>query len=136
MIRFIVHAGHELTIRPYLSQWAGSLAEKIAIVRQEYVPAFGFTVLETVSMARTMYYGETGFETKADKDIVLKALEATDTAVFADRQLGQISGGERQRVFIARALAQETPFSLPLSLSASTYIMLLLPVQHPIFTLS
>ena len=88
------------------------LAEKIAIVRQEYIPAFGFTVLETVSMARTMYYGETGFETKADKDIVLKALEATDTAVFADRQLGQISGGERQRVFIARALAQETPILL------------------------
>ncbi len=88
------------------------LARQIAIVRQEYVPAFGFTVREAVSMARTMFYDKTGFESKADREIVAKAMEATDTAEFADRQLGQISGGERQRVFIARALAQETPILL------------------------
>lgn len=88
------------------------LAKQIAIVRQEHVPAFGFTVRETVSMARTMFYDKSGFESKADREIVVKAMEATDTTEFANRQLGQISGGERQRVFIARALAQETPILL------------------------
>jgi iron complex transport system ATP-binding protein len=85
-----------------------ALAKKVAVVRQEFVPMFGFSVLETVLMARVPYYGWLGFESKRDREIANRALEATDTAKFARRQLGQISGGERQRVFIARALAQDT----------------------------
>jgi iron complex transport system ATP-binding protein len=53
-----------------------------------------------------------GFETQADKEIIAGALETTDTAVFADRPLSHLSAGERQRVFIARALAQQTPILL------------------------
>ena len=89
-----------------------ALARKVAVVRQEFVPVFGFSVVETVLMARTPYYGPVGFESKADREIVSEALAATDTVEFARRQLGQISGGERQRVFIARALAQDTPILL------------------------
>ncbi len=89
-----------------------NLAKKAAVVRQEFVPVFGFSVVETVLMARTMHFGPMGFESQADRDIVNDALKATDTAQFARRQLGQISSGERQRVFIARALAQETPILL------------------------
>jgi iron complex transport system ATP-binding protein len=88
------------------------LAQKIAIVRQEFIPAFGFSVIETVMMARTAKFGQLGFESEQDIKIVEDALKATDTFEFANRQLNQISGGERQRVFIARALAQDTPILL------------------------
>ena len=88
------------------------LAQKIAIVRQEFVPVFDFCVAEMVSMARTPYLGTFGFEGEADKKIVAEALETTDTSRFASRPLAELSGGERQRVFIARALAQNTAILL------------------------
>ena len=88
------------------------LARKVAVVRQEFVPVFDFTVTEVVSMARTPYLSPLGFESKADREIVAEALDMTDTAQFASRPLAQLSGGERQRVFIARALAQNTPVLL------------------------
>ena len=89
-----------------------TLAEKVAVVRQEFVPVFGFSVFDTVMMARTAYFGQMGFESRADRKIVNEALEATDTAQFSSRLLGNLSGGERQRVFIARALAQNTAILL------------------------
>ncbi len=88
------------------------LARKIAVVRQELVPVFDFTVEETVSMARTPYLGTFGFESQADRVLVQEVLQLTDTERFADRLIGHLSGGERQRVFIARALAQDTPILL------------------------
>lgn len=88
------------------------LARKIAVVRQEFVPVFDFTVIQTVSMARTPYLGTFGFMDKTDRQIINEALEATDTTQFSSRALGSLSGGERQRVFIARALAQKTPILL------------------------
>jgi len=89
-----------------------NLARKIAVVRQEFVPVFDFTVEETVSMARTPYLGTFGFESQADRTLIREALQLTDTERFADRSIGHLSGGERQRVFIARALAQDTPILL------------------------
>lgn len=91
---------------------AQALAKRVAVVRQEFVPVFGFSVIEMVLMARTPYFGPFGFESKADKQIVNEALQATDTVQFALRPLGSLSSGERQRVFIARALAQDTPILL------------------------
>jgi iron complex transport system ATP-binding protein len=88
------------------------LAQKVATVRQEFVPVFDFTVAEVVSMARTPYLGTFGFDGKKDTDAVNEALEATDTAWFALRPLSSLSAGERQRVFIARALAQNTAIML------------------------
>jgi iron complex transport system ATP-binding protein len=90
----------------------GELARQVAVVRQEFVPVFGYTVMETVAMARAARLSGLGFETESDIVAIRGSLEATDTLQFADRQLSQLSGGERQRVFIARALAQETPILL------------------------
>lgn len=89
-----------------------ALAKKIAVVRQEFIPVFDFSVVDTVMMARTPYYGPIGFESKTDREIVNEALKATDSAQFALRPLGSLSSGERQRVFIARAMAQDTPILL------------------------
>jgi len=94
------------------SYGAETLAEKMAVVRQEFVPIFGFSVIETVMMARTRYFGAMGFESKADREIVNRALDVTDTSRFASRPLASLSAGERQRVFIARALAQDTAILL------------------------
>jgi iron complex transport system ATP-binding protein len=88
------------------------LAQKAAVVRQEFVPVFDFTVAEIVAMARTPYLGTFGFESKSDKKLVNDALKITDTICFAERPLAHLSGGERQRVFIARALAQNTAILL------------------------
>ncbi len=88
------------------------LARKIAVVRQEFVPAFRFSVVEAVMMARTPYYNRLGFESPVDRQLVAEALDLTDTTAFASRTLDHLSGGERQRVFIARALAQDTPILL------------------------
>lgn len=98
----------KLDASPVGSYSTESLAEKLAVVRQEFMPVFGFSVMETVLMARTRYFGAMGFESRADRQAASEALEATDTTQFASRSLPSLSGGERQRVFIARALAQNS----------------------------
>ncbi|HPS54752.1 MAG TPA: ABC transporter ATP-binding protein [Sedimentisphaerales bacterium] len=88
------------------------LARKVAVVHQEFVPGFDFTVAETVAMARTIYMGTLGFESSEDKNAIEESLRLTDTLEFASRPINQLSGGERQRVFIARAIAQDTDILL------------------------
>jgi iron complex transport system ATP-binding protein len=97
--------------KPASSHSSRQLARILSMVRQEFVPVFGFSVRQTVMMAR-FYRTSTLFENAEDIEAVNTALTATDTMDFADRPLGHLSGGERQRVFIARALAQETPVLL------------------------
>lgn len=101
-----------LDASPIESYSAEALAAKVAVVRQESMPIFGFSVIETVLMARTPYFSAAGFESQADRAIVKDVLELTDTARFAMRPLMNLSSGERQRVFIARALAQDSPILL------------------------
>ncbi len=88
------------------------IARQVAVVRQEFIPTFAFSVAETVLMARTLYYGRLGFESKSDREIVMQSMELTDTVQFAARSLDSLSAGERQRVFLARGLAQDTPILL------------------------
>lgn len=98
--------------KPLESYSTRKLAGKIAVVRQETIPIFGFSVIETVMMSRTTHYGQLGFEKETDRQIVNEALKVTDTARFSLRSLANLSAGERQRVFIARAIAQNTPILL------------------------
>ena len=88
------------------------LSTKIALVKQEFSPAFDFNVTEIVSMARTPYMRGLGLESDYDRTIIKESLEITDTLQFASRPLSQLSGGEKQRVLIAKALAQTTDILL------------------------
>lgn len=98
--------------RPASSHSSQQLAGMLSMVRQEFVPVFGFSVRQTVMMARYYRNPSALFESADDLEAADAAMAATDTLEFADRPLGHLSGGERQRVFIARALAQETPVLL------------------------
>lgn len=83
------------------------LARKLAVVPQDCTVAFDYSVLEIVLMGRTPHLGRLGFESKADLDVALWALQETNLLSLADRRVSALSGGERQRVMIARALAQQ-----------------------------
>jgi iron complex transport system ATP-binding protein len=83
------------------------IAKRIAVVAQETQVLFPFTVLETVLMGRSPYLGGLLFESEKDLEIARKAMEWTKILPFSERSIEELSGGERKRVFIARALAQE-----------------------------
>jgi iron complex transport system ATP-binding protein len=84
-----------------------SLAQIIAIVPQQIEVGFPFTVKETVIMGRTPHLGILGMEGKNDFHIAEEAMKFTDVLDLADRKLFQLSGGELQRVIIARAICQQ-----------------------------
>jgi iron complex transport system ATP-binding protein len=83
-----------------------SLARRIAVVPQETHLAFDYTVLEIALMGRYPHLGAFEVEGPADVEAALAALEATGTRELADRPFPTLSGGEKQRVIIASALAQ------------------------------
>jgi iron complex transport system ATP-binding protein len=84
------------------------LARRMAVVPQETRLAFDFTALEVVLMGRYPHLGTFEVEGPADVAIAHDALAATGTRPLADRQFSTLSGGEKQRVIIAAALAQIT----------------------------
>ena len=84
-----------------------ALARRIAVVPQETHPAFDYSVLEMVLMGRHPHLGPFQLEGPADIAIAHDALAATGTAHLAERPYMTLSGGEKQRVVIASALAQE-----------------------------
>lgn len=84
-----------------------TLARQIAVVPQETHPAFDFTALEMVLMGRHPHLGAFQLEGPRDLTIAREALDATGTGHLAGRPYMSLSGGEKQRVVIASALAQE-----------------------------
>jgi len=83
------------------------IAQRMGLVPQDPTITFPFTVLEVVLMGRHPHRSPLGGESRRDLEIVREALRLTDTLQFADRPITGLSGGERRRVVIARALAQE-----------------------------
>ena len=84
-------------------------AKILAVVPQARQLGGAFSVEQAVMMGRTPYLNWLGQESEADKAAVRLALQQTCLDIFADRQIAQLSGGEQQRVLLARALAQSTP---------------------------
>lgn len=83
------------------------LAQQMAVVPQTFAIDFPFNVLETVLMGRSPYLKR--FETESEQDLALAqwAMELTNTWHLRDRVVTELSGGELQRVVVARALTQE-----------------------------
>ena len=83
-----------------------SLARTLAMVPQMASADFPFSVQETVLMGRSPHLGLLALEQRKDMDIARQAMEFTGILHLAHRKLNQLSGGEHQRVLIARALCQ------------------------------
>ena len=83
-----------------------ALAQRFAVVPQETHLAFEYTALEIALMGRYPHLGAFEIEGPDDLESALAALDATGTRHLADRRFQTLSGGEKQRVVIASALAQ------------------------------
>ena len=102
----------EILGRPIADYSKRQLAQVTAMVPQQVAMDFPFTVAETVLMGRSPHLALLAIEGKEDIAIARQAMEFTDITHLADRKIDQISGGERQRVIIARALCQQTQIIL------------------------
>lgn len=88
------------------------IARRIAVVPEETKVVFDFTVEEIVLMGRAPWLGRFQLEGQRDLEIAEHSMKATDIVHLRDRHINQLSGGEKQRVIITRALAQQTPVLL------------------------
>ncbi len=94
--------------RPMFRMVRWEVAQKIALLPQMAEIPFGFSVREVVAMGRTPHLGRFRPMSEHDHEIVERALQDTETTELADRPVTELSGGESQRVFLARAFAQDT----------------------------
>ncbi len=86
---------------------AKEVAKKVGVVPQETPIPFQFTALEIVLMGRTPHLGWLESEKERDYEIARTAMKIANCLHLSDRIFAELSGGEKQRVLIARALAQE-----------------------------
>ncbi|WP_255190795.1 ATP-binding cassette domain-containing protein [Natronobeatus ordinarius] len=101
----------------------------VSVVPQDTHLSFAFDVRDVVEMGRHPHRSRFGSPTPEDRATVDRALERTRTAELADRSIDAVSGGERQRVLLARTIAQDTPVVLLDEPTAS------LDVNHQVETL-
>jgi iron complex transport system ATP-binding protein len=99
--------GHDLLRLPALER-----ARRLAVVPQAVSLPPAFTVWEMVLLGRTPYLNFLGQVSARDEEFARQALVKVDALDLAGRRLGELSGGEQQRVLLARALAQATPILL------------------------
>lgn len=87
-------------------------AKLLSVVLTEQQSVASFTVRELISIGRDPYTGWLGSLTREDHRIIDEAMAMTSLQGFDARNIRELSDGERQRVFIARALVQDTPVIL------------------------
>ena len=83
------------------------MARMLGVVPQTPILPSSFTAFEIVLMGRNPHLGLLRYESERDIEITYQAMERTNTLGFAERRIGELSGGEIQRIVIARVLAQE-----------------------------
>lgn len=98
--------------RPVQQYAARELAQQMAFVRQQAQTDFEFSAFETVLMGRNPYQHRLQNESEQDWKIVEQCMQQTHTWHLRLAKPSQMSGGELQRVMVARALAQQTPIML------------------------
>ncbi len=89
-----------------------ALAQLLALAPQEFHGNFAFSVGEVVAMGRKPYLGRWGRMNSEDKRIVAAALADLSLAELAERPITALSGGEKRRAIVVRALVQTTPILL------------------------
>lgn len=96
-----------------LKQWSKvELATQLSFVPQNTYMDAAFTVYDIVAMGRTPYRTHFSSLTKEDDERIEEALEITNCTHLEDKLFYHLSGGEAQRVLIARAIAQDTPWMI------------------------
>jgi iron complex transport system ATP-binding protein len=85
-----------------------TIAKQIAYVPQAQIAEFPYAVIDLVLMGRTTHLDTFGGPRRADHESAMAALDKLGIASLAERDSTRISGGQRQLVLIARALAQQT----------------------------
>ena len=97
----------ELMGAPLDRQSRRQIARSIAVVAQEIAIPFPYSVREVVAMGRAPYLGPFGGESDSDRRIVADAIECMQLEAFAERSFPTLSAGEKQRVALASAFAQQ-----------------------------
>ncbi len=100
-VRWGMTAAHQLSRR--------EMALQVAVVPQQLQQPFGYQVREVVAMGRYIYQQPLAGPSRQDWKIIDEALASTDSTHLAPRCSAELSGGELQRVMLARALAQQAP---------------------------
>ena len=98
--------------RPLGEYRSGELARHIAVVVQEFASDLPLTVADSVMLGRTPHLGLFHTHSRQDDAIVAQALHRVGAQHLASHEFAALSGGEKQRVMIARALSQEADYLL------------------------
>ena len=98
----------DLLGKPLTEYKPADLAKKVSVVLTDEIPEQNLTAFELVSMGRLPYTNYWGTLSDADRQKVVDVLEMVGMSKFSTRQLSSLSDGERQKLMIAKALAQDT----------------------------
>lgn len=106
-------SGYVSLKRKPLASWRDrAFAQQIAYLPQQLPSTEGLTTTDLVRLGRYPWHGALGRFTREDQVQVERAMELTGTGKFADRNVNELSGGERQKVWIAMLIAQNARYLL------------------------